>query len=41
MVCDSSPFLIPAMSGPGLLGCVRWRVAQELVGMPGECVAEL
>ena len=41
VVCDSSPFLIPAMPDPGWLGCVRWRVAQELAGMPGKGVAGL
>ena len=38
-VYDSSPFLVPAMPDPGLPGCVWWRIAQELVGMPSEGVA--
>ena len=39
--CDSSSFLVPAMSDSCLLECVRWRVAKELVGTPGEGVAGL
>ena len=27
----TSIFLVPAMPDPGLLGCVWWRVVQELV----------
>ena len=41
MVCDSSPFLVPAMANPCLLGCVLWRAAQELVGMSGKGVVGL
>ena len=36
VVCDSLPFLVPAMADPCLIGCVRWHVVQELVGIPGE-----
>ena len=36
VVCNSLPFLVPAIPDPCLLGCVRWRVVQELVGMPAK-----
>ena len=40
VVCDSLSFLVPAKHA-GLLGCIQKRVAQELMGMPGEGVGEL